>query len=68
VGIDEGYGLAVLLYDSGLSGNCYKVRLLFAQLGLPYERREVDGVGVDRVAHERRQDRCSLGTSSPISS
>jgi len=32
----------VLLYDSGLSGNCYKVRLLLAQLGLPYERREVD--------------------------
>jgi glutathione S-transferase len=32
----------VLLYDSGLSGNCYKVRLLLAQLGLPCERREVD--------------------------
>jgi glutathione S-transferase len=32
----------VLLYDSSLSGNCYKVRLLFAQLGLPYERREID--------------------------
>jgi glutathione S-transferase len=32
----------VLLYDSGLSGNCYKVRLLLAQLGLPYQRREVD--------------------------
>ena len=32
----------MLLYDSGLSGNCYKVRLLLAQLGLPYERREVD--------------------------
>ncbi|MBV8733255.1 MAG: glutathione S-transferase family protein, partial [Solirubrobacterales bacterium] len=24
------------------SGNCYKVRLLFAQLGLDYDRREVD--------------------------
>jgi glutathione S-transferase len=32
----------VLLYDSQVSGNCYKVRLLFAQLGLAYERREVD--------------------------
>jgi glutathione S-transferase len=32
----------VLLYDNELSGNCYKVRLLFAQLGLEYERREVD--------------------------
>ncbi len=32
----------MLLYDNELSGNCYKVRLLFAQLGLEYERREVD--------------------------
>jgi glutathione S-transferase len=31
----------VLLYDSQVSGNCYKVRLLLAHLGLPYERREV---------------------------
>jgi glutathione S-transferase len=31
----------VLLYDSGESGNCYKVRLLFAQLGIEYERREL---------------------------
>jgi glutathione S-transferase len=34
----------VLLYNSQVSGNCYKVRLLLAQLGLPYERREVDVV------------------------
>jgi glutathione S-transferase len=34
----------VLLYDSRVSGNCYKVRLLFAHLGLAYERREVDVV------------------------
>jgi glutathione S-transferase len=32
----------VLLYDSGISGNCYKVRQLFAHLGIHYERREVD--------------------------
>jgi glutathione S-transferase len=32
------------LYNSQVSGNCYKVRLLLAQLGLPYERREVDVV------------------------
>jgi glutathione S-transferase len=32
----------VLLYDSRISGNCYKVRLLLAQLGIPYERVEVD--------------------------
>jgi glutathione S-transferase len=31
----------VLLYDSSVSGNCYKVRLLFAQLGIPLERREL---------------------------
>jgi glutathione S-transferase len=32
----------VLLYDSPVSGNCYKVRLLFAHLGIPYERQTVD--------------------------
>lgn len=31
-----------LLYDSPVSGNCYKVRLLLAHLGIPYERRTVD--------------------------
>jgi glutathione S-transferase len=34
----------VLLYDSPVSGNCYKVRLLLAHLGLAYERRSVDVV------------------------
>ncbi len=32
----------MLLYDSRISGNCYKVRQLFAHLGLDYQRREVD--------------------------
>jgi glutathione S-transferase len=32
----------VLLYDSPVSGNCYKVRLLFAHLGIAVERRTVD--------------------------
>jgi glutathione S-transferase len=32
----------MLLYDSAVSGNCYKVRLLLAHLGLSYERHEVD--------------------------
>jgi glutathione S-transferase len=32
----------MLLYDNHLSGNCYKVRLLFSHLGLGYERRELD--------------------------
>jgi glutathione S-transferase len=31
----------MLLYDSRISGNCYKVRQLFAHLGLEYERREL---------------------------
>jgi glutathione S-transferase len=34
----------VLLYNSQVSGNCYKVRLLLAHLGLDYERRELDVV------------------------
>ena len=32
----------MLLYDSGVSGNCYKVRQLFAHLAIEYERRDVD--------------------------
>ena len=31
----------MILYDYAPSGNCYKVRLLLAQLGLTYERREI---------------------------
>ncbi len=34
----------MLLYDSRVSGNCYKVRLLFAHLGISYERHDVDVV------------------------
>jgi glutathione S-transferase len=32
----------MLLYDSAVSGNCYKVRLLLAHLGLSYQRQELD--------------------------
>jgi glutathione S-transferase len=32
----------LLLYNSAVSGNCYKVRLLLAHLGVPYERHDVD--------------------------
>jgi glutathione S-transferase len=32
----------MLLYNNALSGNCYKVRLLFSHLGIDYEIREVD--------------------------
>ena len=31
----------MLLYNSQVSGNCYKVRLLLAHLGIEYERHEV---------------------------
>jgi len=34
----------VLLYDNAISGNCYKVRLLFSLLGIECERREVSVV------------------------
>ena len=34
----------MLLYDNDVSGNCYKVRLLFAHLGIAYERRQMDVV------------------------
>jgi glutathione S-transferase len=34
----------MLLYNSAVSGNCYKVRLLLAHLGLEYETRDVDVV------------------------
>ena len=32
----------MVLYNSQTSGNCWKVRQLFAHLGIEYERREVD--------------------------
>jgi glutathione S-transferase len=34
----------VLLYNSAVSGNCYKVRLLLAQLGLEYETMDLSVV------------------------
>ncbi len=34
----------MLLYNSRVSGNCYKVRLLLAHLGIDYEIRELDVV------------------------
>ena len=36
--------MTVALYDSAVSGNCYKVRLLFALLGVEYERRPLSVV------------------------
>ena len=34
----------MLLYNSPVSGNCYKVRLLLAHLGIDYEREDLDVV------------------------
>ena len=34
----------MLLYDSPVSGNCYKVRLLLSLRGIPFERRTMDVV------------------------
>ena len=48
----------MLLYDAPVSGNCYKVRLLLAQLGMEYERREIDVV--DRSGRAE-----SLGAVNP---
>jgi glutathione S-transferase len=31
----------MLLYNSAVSGNCYKVRLLFSHLGIEYEKQEL---------------------------
>ena len=36
--------MTVVLYDSAVSGNCYKVRLLFALLGVEYECRPLSVV------------------------
>jgi glutathione S-transferase len=40
------------LYDYPASCNCYKVRLLLAQLGLPYERVPVDIFDGDTLTDE----------------
>jgi glutathione S-transferase len=36
--------VTLVLYDSAVSGNCYKVRLIFALLGVEYERRPMSVV------------------------
>jgi glutathione S-transferase len=44
--------MTLRLYDYAASGNCYKVRLLLAQLGLPYERVPVDIFGGDTLTDD----------------
>ncbi len=48
----------MLLYNSAVSGNCWKVRQLFAHLGIEYERREVS-------VTERSARRELLGALNP---
>ena len=40
------------LHDYASSGNCYKVRLALAQLGVPYERVPIDIFGGDTLTCE----------------
>jgi glutathione S-transferase len=44
--------MSLRLHDYSASGNCYKVRLLLAQLGLPYERVPVDIFGGDTLTDD----------------
>jgi len=48
----------MILYDSPVSGNCYKVRLLLAHLGVSYERRAMDVI-------DRSNRRDVLGDLNP---
>jgi glutathione S-transferase len=43
---------ALRLYDYGASSNCYKIRLLLAQLDLAYERIPTDIFGGDTLSEE----------------
>jgi glutathione S-transferase len=44
--------MTLRLHDYAASGNCYKVRLLLAQLGVEYERVPVDIFGGDTLTDE----------------
>ena len=44
--------MTLRLHDYAASGNCYKVRLLLAQLGLEYERVPVDIFGGDTLTDD----------------
>ncbi|MGH2896110.1 MAG: glutathione S-transferase family protein [Solirubrobacteraceae bacterium] len=48
----------MLLYDSAVSGNCYKVRLLLTKLGIPFERQEMS-------VFDRSDRRSALGDLNP---
>ena len=48
----------MLLYESPLSGNCWKVRQVFAHLGIEYERREMSVI-------DRSDRRAVIGELNP---
>src|SRR5690348_17975132 len=48
----------MILFNSPISGNCYKVRLLLAHLGIDYETRDVDVI-------DRSNPREQLGDLNP---
>ena len=52
------------LYDYAASGNCYKVRLLLAQLNLDYERVAIDIFGGDTLTEE--YERLNPHRSTPV--
>ena len=54
----------LVLYDYPASANCYKVRLLLAQLGLDYERVKVDIFAGDTLTPEYGEK--NLGLTTPV--
>jgi glutathione S-transferase len=63
----------MLLYNSAVSGNCYKVRLLAAHLGIPLRLQEVDVVDrsnraelLDGLNPARRVPTLILGDGRPL--
>jgi glutathione S-transferase len=55
---------ALRLYDYAASGNCYKVRLLLAQLGREYERVAIDIFDGDTLTPEF--ERLNPHRSTPV--
>jgi glutathione S-transferase len=53
----------VRLYDYNASANCYKVRLLLAQLERPYERLPVDIFNGETLTDEYANARPGAGRS-----
>jgi len=56
--------MTLRLHDYSASGNCYKVRLLLAQLGRPYDRVPVDIFGGDTLTDD--YGRLNLARQTPV--